>query len=393
MAEPDKKSPFYERRTFQGAVAVIGLLTAVWALTGAPRPWSVATKITAVETPLANTEVVLVADKSMKESFDGTTKMDAAVEAIRVIGRDTSNQGLALRRAGKRCGEPGEQVIGFGSHHGDDIEAAAEDVVPSGQADLSNAVNGALDDLEDPDLNQPGSRKGVVVFLGGKDECDKEAISDVRREIEAHGVSPQFKIIALVDTKKEKTWVDHLEAGLRPWDVDVVEATTRAEVKKSAAEAIKETAAGSGPGAAAPTPEPPGEQEDEEADSQAEGRSQSGVDGPEEEEISPEEGEEEEGEEEGEVEESEEVEPGGGEEEAGEAETAPAGPPPPSSSGESAEGSEAAGTSGVARPLPRRSGYRLLTVSRTVLPPSSTLPPGSGAALITEPWPWWTTIG
>lgn len=393
MAEPNKKSPFYERRIFQGAVAVIGLLTAVWALTGAPRPWSVATKITAVETPLANTEVVLVADKSMKESFDGTTKMDAAVEAIRVIGRDASNQGLALRRSGERCGEPGEQVIGFGSHHGDDIEAAAEDVVPSGQADLSNAVNGALDDLEAPSLNQPGSRKGVVVFLGGKDECDNEAVADVRREIEAHGVSPQFKIIALVDNKREKTWVNHLEAGLSPWDVDVVEATTRAEVKQSAAAAIKETASGSAPGAGAPTPEPSGEQDGEA--SGAEGKPRPGIAGPdeeEEEEFSPEVPEEPEEEEESEEEESEEAEPSEGEEETSEAEPAPV-EPPPSSSGESAEGSEAAGTSGVARPLPRRSGYSLLTVSRTVSPPSSTTPPGSGAALITEPWPWWTTIG
>jgi hypothetical protein len=353
MAEPEKKPPFYEHRAFQGAVAVIGLLTAAWALVGAPRPWTVATEIAAVETPLSNTEVLLVADKSMGEEFDGTTKMEAAVEAIGVIGRSTSNQGLALRRGGTRCGDPGEQVVGFGSHHGDDIEAAARDVQPTGQADLSTAINGALDDLESPSLNRPGARKGVIVFLGGRDKCDDEAIADVRREIEAHGVSPQFKIIALVDSKKEASWVGHLEAGLQPWDVDVVKATTREEVKETAADAAEETAAGAPPDSsqfrsAAPV------QEDGAGDraqaSQAEGEAdEEGVERPD---PKPSPDGEEEGEGESELEEGEEVEgaKGGGEgeeTEAGGGTIAPGETTTPPS-GSAAQESGAAGTSSVA---------------------------------------------
>ena len=352
MAEPEKKPPFYEHRAFQGAVAVIGLLTAAWALVGAPRPWTVATEITAVETPLSNTEVVLVADKSMGEKFDGTTKMEAAVEAIGVIGRSTSNQGLALRRGGTRCGDPGEQVVGFGSHHGDDIEAAAKDVQPTGQADLSTAINGALDDLEAPSLNQPGARKGVIVFLGGRDKCDDEAIADVRREIEAHGVNPQFKIIALVDSKKEASWVGHLEAGLQPWDVDVVKATSREEVRETAADAAEETAAGAPPESSQIRSAAPG-QGDGEGDqpqaSVAEGEAdEEGVKRPD---TKPgTEGEEEEGEGESELEEGEEVEgaKGGGEEtEAGGGTIAPGETttPPP---GGAAQESGAAGTSSAA---------------------------------------------
>lgn len=335
MAEPDKKPPFYEHRSFQGAVAVIGLLTAVWALIGAPRPWSVATKVTAGEAlPLSNTEVVLVADRSMGESFDGTTKMDAAVEAIDVIGRSTSNQGLALRRGGERCGDPGKQIVDFGAHHGDDVVAAAEDVVPAGQADLSSAVNGALDDLEDSSL-KPESRKGVIVFLGGKDKCDEEAVADVRREIEAHGVSPQFKIIALVDDQREEKWVGHLEAGLRPWDVDVVKATTREAVTESAARAVEETTG---------EPLPPGLQtitrgeEGEEQSGEGEAETSTVPGEPEEESSAgeePGEGEAEEGEGEGEVEEGEPTE-AGGEEEAAEGSVAPSEATPPSPSGEAA---------------------------------------------------------
>jgi hypothetical protein len=33
--------PFYERRRFQGIVAVVGLLGAVWGLSGAPPPWRI----------------------------------------------------------------------------------------------------------------------------------------------------------------------------------------------------------------------------------------------------------------------------------------------------------------------------------------------------------------
>lgn len=346
MAEPEKNPPFYEHRAFQGAVAVIGLLTAVWALIGAPRPWSVATEITAVEAPpLSNTEVVLVADRSMGESFDGATKMDAAVEAIDVIGQATSNQGLALRRGGESCGDPGEQIVGFGSHHGDDIATAAEDVVPAGQADLSSAVNGALDDLEDPSL-KPSSRKGVIVFLGGKDKCDEEAVSDVRREIEAHGVSPQFKIIALVDDQREKRWVGHLEAGLRPWDVDVVEATTREAVKESAARAVEETA--SPPGSQTITG---GEEEDRADEGEAE---TSTVPVDPEEEPSPDEVEEKkegEAEGEGESEEGEPSEGGGGEEEASEGSVAPSEASPSSPSGEASTSEVRMGGNRRTRPL------------------------------------------
>ena len=351
MAEPEKKPPFYEHRAFQGAVAVIGLLTAAWALVGAPRPWTVATEIAAVETPLSNTEVLLVADKSMGEEFDGTTKMEAAVEAIGVIGRSTSNQGLALRRGGTSCGDPGKQLVGFGAHHGDDIEAAAADVQATGQGDLSTAINGALDDLEAPSLNQPGARKGVIVFLGGRDECDDEAIADVRREIESHGVNPEFKIIALVDSKKEAAWVDHMEAGL-PWDVDVVKATSREEVNETAAEAAEETAEGAPPDSsrfrsAAPVQadgeggEAQASQADDEADEES-------IEHPD---AKPSAEGEEEGEGEGELEEGEEVEgakKGGEETEAGGGTIAPGETttPPP---GGAAQESGAAGTSSASR--------------------------------------------
>ena len=174
-AEADREStskPFFERRLFKAAVAVVGLLGAVWALLGAPKPWDVAKDITAAAPlPLKNTEIVLDASAHMGEPFGRVTKYDIAATAVAQWAVSSEEVGLALRGAGGSCDDDGEALIDFGKGNSDDVRKAAFEKEPAGRSNFVAAVRTAVTEFSDARFKRPGAENQVMVFVGGKDEC------------------------------------------------------------------------------------------------------------------------------------------------------------------------------------------------------------------------------
>src|SRR5215207_6715067 len=75
--------PFYRRGWFVGTVAVVGLVSGIWALVGAPTPWKLIDDLLHPDLPSSNTEIVLDASAGMRDPFEGDlTRVDAAGDAV-----------------------------------------------------------------------------------------------------------------------------------------------------------------------------------------------------------------------------------------------------------------------------------------------------------------------
>jgi hypothetical protein len=263
--ESEKKA-FHERGSFKAAVAVIGLLTGIWALLGAPRPWEVASDLTANPLPLRNTEVILDASAHMGEKFGKATKLDiAAAQVGRYVVAD-ERIGLALRRVGGGCEEESEQLVGFDNGHSDEVRAAADEQQPAGKANLSAAVRAAINDFSGESFHRPGAENQVVIFAGDMDECDELAGQEIRDELESANIHPVFQVFAIKVSKQTKKSLDRMKKQLR--GVAQVEIRT-ADTVQQLYRAVTEEMPGGGSGqvvqgAAEPAPESQAEEGPEE---------------------------------------------------------------------------------------------------------------------------------
>lgn len=264
------KKAFHERGSFKAAVAVIGLLTGVWALLGAPKPWEVASDIAANPLPLRNTEIILDASAHMGEKFGKATKLDiAAAQVGRYVAADDPI-GLALRRVGGSCEEESDQVVGFDNGHSDEVREAATEQQPAGKANLSSAVRAAINDFSGESFHRPGAENQVVIFAGDMDECAELAGQEIRDELESANIHPVFQVFAIKVSKQAKKSLDDMKRQLR--GVARVEIRT-ADTVKQLYRAVTETmpeGAGQVRGLA-PEPETSEEEASSEEEAEAEG--------------------------------------------------------------------------------------------------------------------------
>jgi hypothetical protein len=246
-AEADREStkkPFFERSSFKAAVAVVGLLGAVWALLGAPKPWDVAKEAAApTPLPLKNTEIVLDASAHMKEPFGRVTKYDiAATEAARWAVAD-EDAGLALRVAGGSCNERSQTLVDFGKGNSDEVREAALAHEPAGRSNFAAAVRAAITDFSEAEFKRPGSRNQVMVFLGGDDECWGVPGEDIRDELEQSGVETVFRFFALKVSKQTKKSLEVMKRQLgSAARVEIREANTLGQVQQAVNEVKEEEA-------------------------------------------------------------------------------------------------------------------------------------------------------
>lgn len=231
---PSNSPPFYERRGFQGAVAVIGLLTALWALVGAPKPWSVASDITKTETALSNTTIVLDTSSAMRKPFGSGTKLDAAKDAIAKFAASASSSGLALRQTGGGCYEDGDVVVDLGAGHGDDVRDAVAGARPGGVSNVINTVRGAIDEFTAERFRRDSSIRRVVVFMGGEDECIGAAGAEITQALDGLGVDTSFRMYALGMTKREEARMHLFKREVASLaEVEVVPAESEAQFEEA----------------------------------------------------------------------------------------------------------------------------------------------------------------
>lgn len=255
MAESKDGRPFYERRWFQGTVAVVGLVGAVGALTGGPL-WDSIADLFSEDLPSSNTEIVLDASAGMTAPFDGETKLAAAANAIGAYVIPRQSEGFALRRFGGGCDEAGELLVDFGEDHGDDVRAAAAKQQATGESNLANAVIAAIDDFSDADrFPDPEAPKRVLIFAGTADQCIGDAAADaIGREVARRAIDIEFQLIGMRPTEQEREQLGAITNAIGR-DAELVEVETVAQLE----EMVEMPAGTTGPeGALAPeTPSAP----------------------------------------------------------------------------------------------------------------------------------------
>lgn len=237
--EPDASGPskprFYQQPWFQGTGAVVALLTAIWALVGAPKPWDAVGDLFKSDLPRINAEIVFDASNRMKAQFGGgmhVSKLDAAADAVSLYGTSLSNEGLALRRVGGQCPGPGPQLVDFGADHGDDVGNAAAEQQAGGKSNLAATVIAAIDDFADSDrFPDPNAPKQLVIFAGTTDECQTQANQTIREKIEETGVDADFELIGLRVSAADREKLRQLKAALGDKNVHVQFASNTTELQ------------------------------------------------------------------------------------------------------------------------------------------------------------------
>ncbi len=214
--EPQKKAPFYEQRWFQGAVAVVGLIGAVWVLS--VKVFDTASQITASETVYANTAIILDTSEGMGEPFGGGTKLDAAVKAVERYVVPLDGEGLALRRTGRSCDEGSARLVDFGTGHADDVVEEAREQHAEGRSTLAYAVIEAITEFTaSDDFQGPASARQIVIITGGVggEEClGSEAGAEIRRRLEGSGIDATFKMVALSPSPSASERLESFEEAL-----------------------------------------------------------------------------------------------------------------------------------------------------------------------------------
>lgn len=255
MTTPDEsesaEKAFHERGLFRAVVAVVGLLTGIWALVGAPKPWEVASDLASNPLPLSNTEIILDASARMGTRFGTATKLDVAAEAVDQYAAGSEHVGLALRRSGGDCGEPSEPVVGFDDRQSNAVGEAAKEQEPGGRANLALAVRSAIGDFAGASFHRPESENKVVIFVGGGDDCGGLAGQEIRAELEQANVKASFHVFAIKVSKKEMKNLKTMTRQLQPVaPVVVSEADSVRELYRE----VQEDAQGQEPGESSAPP-------------------------------------------------------------------------------------------------------------------------------------------
>jgi hypothetical protein len=252
MADDKGSAHFYERPGFMGTVAVVGLITAVFALLGVPKLWDVIDDVFSEEVAVSNTEIVLDTSSAMGEPFEGKdeTLLDAAVRAIGQAGQ-RDDEGLALRGTSPSCEDDGELLVDFGTGQEDEVLDVAEDQRPEGKSNITGAVIEALADFRnDPEFSGPRSTRRVLVFTAGLDDCFEGDVAEkIKAELGEAEISASFTLIGLKASGEELENLEELESALQsadafvetrtPSDNDELESVVE-EVKEESSEAIEE---------------------------------------------------------------------------------------------------------------------------------------------------------
>jgi hypothetical protein len=210
---------------------VIALLTAIWAFVGAPRPWQVASEISASTVTLSNTEIILDASAKTAAPFGGETKLQASQGAIAQFVLPLSNEGIALRRAGGGCDEAGELVVDFGADHGDEVREEAMSQRPEGKSNIANAVRAAIDEFKDSDFKAPNTTERIFILMNGEDECGGDA-KEIRDALDGSDVDADFTVVALGPSRAERKRLMSFKRVLASYaDVEVRTPVTKEQLE------------------------------------------------------------------------------------------------------------------------------------------------------------------
>jgi hypothetical protein len=192
-AQPDIPSkPWYKNTmailAFVGALvaSVSGLIALVQRLEPAKIP--------------QNTIIVFDRSTAMNEPFERSTKLEAAVGALKNVLQTqvAAEDNLALRQFGGSCdGENSQMVVHFRQHNEGRVREAVQTLQPGGETTLTSALIEAIGDFNDPKrFGGPDINKRIIVITGGSDSClhDDDPATYIRNRLEPLGTEAGIKV-------------------------------------------------------------------------------------------------------------------------------------------------------------------------------------------------------
>jgi hypothetical protein len=219
MGDSEKNPPFYERRMFQGTVAVVALTTAVLALIGPLK--GVIEDLFPTTEPVSWVEVVLDTSSAMEKEFDGETRLQAAAQAIEKAVKELDNEGLGLRRTATSCDGKSEQLVDLGSGHTDNVINEAQNQHPEGDSNIVDAVVGGLEEFKrEPIASRGPDSRRLLVFTAGVSECSNGNLGEeIAEALESADISKSSKLelIALGASEEEQAQLEEFEAVLNKY--------------------------------------------------------------------------------------------------------------------------------------------------------------------------------
>ena len=229
--------PFYQRSWFLATAA--GDTSAGGVLTLAGAAGNAIDNLLGDEVANFNTMIVLDASGKMRERWgESGTKFDAAARAVEDFVGPMENYGFGLRTLGGRCPGPGERRVEIGAKHNDDVLDAVDETQPRGEANLTQTLVAATDDLADPDRVPSPDKARIVVFTGSADTCGRDDdLSALRENLRQLGVRTVLKIVAVEPTAKSTRQLRRLESRLGKQAVQVEVADSQVQLGDAVAAA------------------------------------------------------------------------------------------------------------------------------------------------------------
>jgi hypothetical protein len=176
--------PFYERPLFQGAAAVVALVTALLALVG-PLGDAIDGLSGNRPQPSAWTEVVLNTSSVMGERFGGgeETALKSAVHAMEKMIKELDSHGVGLRSTPIRCDERSRKLVDVTEGSAGTVIEEAKEQIPNGNASIVDAVAGGMTEFDrEPMQSQPARAKSLLVFTTAAPPCElDELVEDQAR--------------------------------------------------------------------------------------------------------------------------------------------------------------------------------------------------------------------
>jgi hypothetical protein len=244
MGDGEKSPPFYERRIFQGAAAVVALATALLALVGPLK--GVVEGLFPTSEPVSWVEVVLDTSSAMEKEFDGETRLEAATRAIHKAVKELDNEGLGLRRTATSCEGKSEQLVSLDSGHTEDVISEAQNQRPEGESNIVDAVVGGLEEFKrEPIASRGPESRRLLVFTAGVSECSEGSLGEeIGEALEGANISKSSKVelIALGASEGEKAQLEEFETVLKKYANVKLDTPENSEELDSLAEKAGENA-------------------------------------------------------------------------------------------------------------------------------------------------------
>lgn len=207
MAEKaNTETPIEKKKWYKNIMAIIGMVSALaGAVYGVMQ--ILESSLFKPKKVFTNIEIVLDRSASMNESFDGSTKWQAAVSAVKesLETKIAKSDNLAFRHFGGDCEDDNNThlVVEFDQNNEAEVRNTLRKINLAGKTTLVNAIVEATGDFNDPE-RFGDVRNSIIVITGGGDFCHPNPTQAIHDRLRGR-IEVSFRLIGMGLTDEQKS--------------------------------------------------------------------------------------------------------------------------------------------------------------------------------------------